>query len=128
MSETTTENAAPARPVKFKSNAPWLLGLIALLFAIPNLWCHLQCNDVSFMKGSGFESFMVESFYYTLGMFVLSLFGKSKLSAITGILIVAGALLYFFRSMSLFQLLGCIEGGLFFFAGIFSIMNRINDK
>ena len=128
MSETTTENAAPARPVKFKSNAPWLLGLIALLFAIPNLWCHWQCNDAGFTKGSEFESFMVESFYLTLGMFVLSLFGKSKLSAITGILIVAGALCYFIRSMTLFQLLGCIEGGLFFFAGIFSIMNRINDK
>lgn len=31
MNESSQENTTPARPVKFKSNAPWVLGLIALL-------------------------------------------------------------------------------------------------
>ncbi|MBQ6142719.1 MAG: hypothetical protein IJI54_15690 [Kiritimatiellae bacterium] len=31
MNESSQENTTPARPVKFKSNVPWVLGLIAIL-------------------------------------------------------------------------------------------------
>ena len=218
MSETITENATSTRPVKFKSNAPWVLGLIALLLAIPNLMCQMLCkeavstldkatadakevssatdkvikNDVKALKGiantldaaskgdvinaleSGkdalkssadtlkaeaelidtvanksdtskndsaksqekpkdegmkdFESFMEGSFFLCLGMFILSLFGKSKLSVITGILIVAGALGLSGWSLRWVQVLGCIEGVLFLFSGIFSITNHKKVK
>ena len=218
MSETATENAAPARPVKFKSNAPWVLGLIALLLAIPNLMCQMLCkeavssldkatadakevssatskvmeNDAKALKGiantldaiskgdatkaleSGkdalkssadtlkaeaelagtmankldaskkdsakpqekpkskgmedFESFMNGSFLLCLVMFILSLFGKSKLSVITGTLIVAGAFVLSGWSLLYVQVLGCIEGILFLFSGIFSITNRKKVK
>lgn len=218
MSETTQENTAPARPVKFKSNAPWVLGLIALLLAIPNLMCQMLCkeavstldkatadakevysatdkviqNDVKALKGiantldaaskgdaakaleSGkdtlkstadtlkaeaeladtlakksdsakkdsakpqekpkdegmkdFESFMTGSFFLCLGMFILSLFGKSKLSVITGIIIIAGAFGLFGWSLRWVQALGCVEGILFLFSGIFSITNRNKVK
>lgn len=224
MSETTQENTAPARPVKLKSNAPWVLGLIALMLAIPNLMCQMLCkatvetldkttsdvkqvstaidkvakNDAKALRGladtidavskgdlskaadagkktldasvdtmratadvidsaskqadksagavnvrdaksespkkdssqamKDFESFMEGSFFLCLGMFILSLFGKSKLSVITGILIVAGALGLSGWSLHYLQVLGCIEGVLFLFSGIFSITNRKKVK
>ena len=223
MSEPTTENAAPARPVKFKSNAPWVLGLLALILAIPNLMCQMLCketvetittsdvkqvsssidkvakNDAKALRGladtidaaskgdlskaadagkktldasvdtmratadvldgaskqdgksaetvdvrdaksestkkdnsqdmKDFESFMKGSFSLCLGMFILSLFGKSKLSAITGLLIVAGSLVLTGWSIRWYlQVLGCIEGVLFLFSGIFSITNRKKVK
>ncbi len=231
MSEPTTENATPARPVKFKSNAPWVLGLIALMLAIPNLMCQMLCkdavstldkatadvkevsssidkvassidkvakNDAKALRGladtidaaskgdlskvadagkktldasvdtmratadvlddaskqadksvgavnvrdaksespkksnlhdmKDFESFMEGSFFLCLGMFILSLFGKSKLSAITGLLIVAGSLGLAGWSFLYLQVLGCIEGVLFLFSGIFSITNREKVK
>ena len=224
MSEPTTENAAPARPVKFKSNVPWVLGLLALMLAIPNLMCQMLCkatvetldkttsdvkqfsssidkvakNDAKALRGladtidaaskgdlskaadagkktldasvdtmratadvldgaskqdgksaetvdvrdaksestkkdnsqnmKDFESFMEGSFSLCLGMFILSLFGKSKLSAITGLLIVAGSLGLTGWSFRYLQVLGCIEGVLFLFSGIFSITNRKKVK
>ena len=45
MNEKINETTAQARPVKFKSNAPWVLGLIALLLAIPNLMCQMLCKE-----------------------------------------------------------------------------------
>lgn len=224
MSEPTTENAALARPVKLKSNAPWVLGLIALMLAIPNLMCQMLCkeavstldkatadvkevsssidkvakNDAKALRGladtidaaskgdlskaadagkktldasvdtmratadvldgaskqddksagavnvrdakskspkksnsqdmKDFDSFMQGSFLLCLGMFILSLFGKSKLSAITGLLIVAGSLGLAGWSFRYLQVLGCIEGVLFLFSGIFSITNQKKVK
>ena len=235
MSENSQENTIPARPVKFKSNAPWVLGLIALMLAIPNLMCQMLCkdavstldkvtadvkevsssidkvassidkvakNDAKALRGladtidaaskgdlskvadagkktldasvdtmratadvlddaskqadksaggvnkrdaksespkkgnsqdmkdfdKDFDSFMEGSFFLCLGMFILSLFGKSKLSAITGLLIVAGSLGLAGWSFLYLQVLGCIEGALFLFSGIFSITNRKKAK
>ena len=232
MSDNTQENTAPVRPVKFKSNAPWVLGLIALLFAIPNLMCQLVCKeavsaldkdvqkldkglqdvkevaagvdkmaksdakalgglantldaaskgDVSGALESGkksldasldtvreatnvidkaakqvdqssksadaknekpseesksgvakgveeFEKYMKVSFALCLVMFFLSFFGKSKLSAITGAAIVVGALVLAIWSMAWVQVLGCLEGVLFLFSGIFSIINLKRAK
>ena len=70
-----------------------------------------------------FDSYILRSFMLCLGMFILSLFGKSKLSAITGIVIVAGALVLTGWSLRWLQILGCLEGVLFLFSGIFSITN-----
>ena len=225
MSDNTQENTVPARPVKFKSNAPWVLGLIALLFAIPNLMCQLVCKeavsaldkttkdvqkaseglnevakrdaktlggladtldaasrgDVSGALESGkksldasvdtmraatnvmdkaakqadqsaksadaknekpsadsksdkskgmeeFDSFMKGSFALCIVMFFLSFFGKSKLSAITGAAIVVGALVLAGWSLRWLQFLGCLEGVLFLFSGIFSIINLKRAK
>ena len=224
MSEQTNENATPARPAKFKSNAPWVLGLIALLLAIPNLMCQMMCkatvetldkktedikqvsssidkvvkNDAKALRGladtidaaskgdlsqaadagkktldasvdtmratadvidgaskqadrsarsederdakskspnkdnsqgmKDFDSFMEGSFFLCLAMFILSLFGKSKFSAVTGLLIVAGSLGLTGWSFRWLQVLGCIEGVLFLFSGIFSITNRKKVK
>ena len=224
MSEPTTENAALARPVKLKSNAPWVLGLIALMLAIPNLMCQMLCkatvetldkttedvkqvsssidkvakNDAKALRGladvidaaskgdlakaadagkktldasvdtmratadvidgaskqadksaggvnkrdaksespkkgdsqdmKDFDGFMEGSFFLCLGMFILSLFGKSKLSAITGLFIVVGSFGLIGWSFRWLQVLGCIEGALFLFSGIFSITNRKKIK
>jgi hypothetical protein len=218
MSEMSNDKAVPARPVKMKSNAPWVLGLIAFLLAIPNLMCQMMCKEavseldkatadvrqvvdatdkmfnsakkaqedasstvnairdgnISNVVKSGkntvkstedlaksegeflgaiadkvdpkkessaksqkqtaedamkdFESFINGSFALCFGMFILSFFGKSKLSAITGILILAGAFVLFGWSMRWVQVLCCIEGILFIFSGIFSITNRKKVK
>ncbi len=223
MSEITQENNTPARPVKLKSNAPWVLGIIALMLAIPNLMCQMLCKEavtkldkistetkevrevlsnsnevvkndikalgavaetldavskgdtssaldsgkksleasVDTMKASAdtmdkmskqtdqkdkaakskksatsddskssndkameaFDDFMKGSVILCIVMFILSFFGKSKLSAITGGLIVLGALALSAWSLCFVQVLGCIEGLLFLFSGIFSITN-----
>ena len=216
MNEKINETTAQARPVKFKSNAPWVLGLIALLLAIPNLMCQMLCkeavstldsasadikevatamdkvasNDAKALRDLGntldaaskgdlqktaeagrnslkstadtmkatadlaemasnkntndslkksedakkssgmeaFEDFMEGSFMLCLGMFILSFFGKSKLSAVTGGLIIAGAFILTGWSFMYLQILGCIEGILFLFSGIFSITNKNKVK
>ena len=132
-----------------KSNAPWILGIIAFVASIPNILCATICAAAvsSFSKVatedaakqgdaaaqaaiSGTEDTMrgilVAIIIISLICFVLSFFGKSKISVITGILLILGALFIVINSFvgPGNILWGSVAGICYLIAGCYSIINK----
>ncbi len=124
MSVETTVNIVA---IKQKSNAPWILGIIAFVTSLPNLLSAFLCAGVTAAASGGLTAvaFLVVVLV-SIVCFILSFMGKSKFSVVTGILLILGGL--FILLDGLFglgsMLWGTVTGILYFAAGIVSILNK----
>ena len=133
---------------KQKSNAPWILGIIAFCTSIPNILCATVCAAVgagvsasvatqnattqaeaeSAANASGEAMAVALMIFIVISVlcFILSFFGKSKISVITGILLVLGAVFILVNGfVGLGSMLwGSVTGILYMIGGIFSIINK----
>ena len=105
---------------KVKSNAPWILGIIGLALAVPNFVCSVMCSEAAKQFG---ESNVAIGIVLTLVLFLLSFFGKAKISLITGLVMLVGSLYMIYLNITQLQILGLSEGVVFLFAAIFSMTN-----
>ena len=114
---------------KTKSNAPWILGIVGLALAVPNSLCTLLCSATMQEIGSEAdkahfnEGNVTVGVMLTLALFLLSFFGKTKISLVTGLMMLAGSLYMIFLNITQLQILGLSEGVVFLFAAIFSVTN-----
>lgn len=121
---------------KKKSNAPWILGIIGLFLTILHFACAFLCSAglavtevVSKDEQAGDK--MMEAgmgvTYLVIGImalcFVLSFFGKSKSSCITGTLMILGGIVAGAMSCLFFSVPGLAAGFVYLFGGISSINN-----
>ena len=132
-----------------KSNAPWILGIIAVMASIPNILCATVCaaaiaglsetakeeaakqgDTATQAAAAGTSDAMAEILaalvIVSLICFVLSFFGKTRLSVVTGLLMIIGAL---FIVLNSFVgpgniLWGCVAGICYLIAGCYSIINK----
>ena len=132
-----------------KSNAPWILGIIAFVASIPNILCATVCaaaiaglsetakeeaaqsgDAATHAAASGTSEAMAGILaalvIISLICFVLSFFGKSKISVITGILMILGALFIVINSFvgPGNILWGSVAGICYLIAGCYSIINK----
>ena len=132
-----------------KSNAPWILGIIAFIASIPNILCATVCAAVgagmsqaaqeeaarngdaaahaaATNSGEAFAGMLLVFVIISLLCFILSFFGKSKISVITGILLILGAIFILVNGFVGLgnMLLGSIVGICYLIGGIFSIINK----
>ena len=132
-----------------KSNAPWILGIIAFVASIPNILCATVCAAVAVgisetakeeaaksgdaaaqASASGaseaFAGMLAALVIISLICFILSFFGKSKISVISGILLILGALFIIINSFvgPGNMLWGSVTGICYLIAGCFSIINK----
>lgn len=132
-----------------KSNAPWILGIIAFVASIPNILCATVCaaavaglsetakeeaartgdaatQTTAAGTSEAMAGILAAIVIVSLICFVLSFFGKSKISVITGILLVLGAIFVLISSFvgpgSI--LWGSVAGVCYLIGGIFSIINK----
>ena len=124
MSVETTVNIVA---VKQKSNAPWILGIIAFVTSLPNLLCAFLCAGATAAVSGGLTAaaFLVVVLV-SIVCFILSFMGKSKFSVVTGILLILGGLFILLSGLlGLGSMLwGTVTGILYFAAGIVSILNQ----
>ena len=132
-----------------KSNAPWILGIIAFVASIPNILCATVCaaaigglsemakedaartgdtaaHAAASSTSEAMAGFLAAIVIVSLVCFILSFFGKSKISVITGILRIFGAI---FLLVSSFAgpgniLWGLVAATCYLIGGIFSIINK----
>lgn len=137
MSVETTVNIVA---IKQKSNAPWILGIIAFVTSLPNLLCAFLCAGATTAvaaaaaeeEGAVEEAASAAAGYFWLVVlvsivcFILSFMGKSKSSVVTGILLILGALFILVNGfIGLGSMLwGTVTGILYLVAGIVSILNQ----
>lgn len=137
MSVETTVNIVA---IKQKSNAPWILGIIAFVTSLPNLFCAFLCAGATTAvaaaaaeeEGAVEEAASAAAGYFWLVVlvsivcFILSFMGKSKSSVVTGILLILGALFILVNGfIGLGSMLwGTVTGILYLVAGIVSILNQ----
>ena len=120
--------------VKTKSNAPWIMGIVGVALAVPNFLCSLLCSQFAkdFMSEADKQHFSENNVAIgvalTFGMFVLSFFGKSKISLYTGLIMLVGALYLIYLNITQLQILGLAEGVVFLFSAIFSMTNAKKAK
>ncbi len=122
-----------------KSNAPWILGIIAFCTSIPNILCATLCAAAATGVSSAFDETTgnTETTDSVIGgfllfilisvlCFILSFFGKSKISVITGILLILGAIFILTNAFIGFgsMLWGTVSAILYLIGGIFSIINN----
>lgn len=129
--------------LQHKSNAPWILGIIAFCMSIPNILCATVCAAVAneAIKQNQIENgivpnseqsddrvagMLVAVILVSIFAFILSFFGKSKISVVTGILLILIALFILVNGWvglgSFFW--GTITGILYLISGVFSIVNK----
>ena len=130
MSETRT-----------KSNAPWILGLVGFGLSIPQIICSILCAGAAAgLAGASAEAagastaeqaanagaagfiFMLPVIC-TFACFILSFFGKSKLSTVTGVLLILLGLLNVYACVVNLSAFGIAASICFACAGISSICN-----
>jgi len=132
-----------------KSNAPWILGIIAFVASLPNILCATVCAAVgagvsqaaqeeaarngdaaaqaaATSSGEAFAGMLAVFAIISLVCFILTFFGKSKISAITGFLLILGALFILVNGfIGLGSILwGSIAGICYLISGCFSIINK----
>ena len=132
-----------------KSNAPWILGIIAFAASIPNILCATVCaaaigglseiaKEDAVKKGDtaaqaaaagtsdAMAGILAALVIISLVCFVLSFFGKSKISVITGILMILGALFIVINSFvgPGNILWGSVAGICYLIGGCYSIINQ----
>ena len=132
-----------------KSNAPWILGLIAFMASIPNVLCATVCaaavtglseaakeeaarqGDTATQAaaagtGETMAGLLAALVIVSLICFILSFFGKSKISVVTGLLMIFGALFIVLNSVAGPGniLWSFVAGICYLIGGIFSIINK----
>ena len=131
---------------KTKSNAPWILGLVGFGLSIPQVICSILCAGAAAgVAGASAEAgganaaeqaatagaagfiFMLPVFC-TFLCFILSFFGKSKASTVTGVLLILLGLLDVYASVTNISALGIAAAVCFFCSGISSICNSKKIK
>ena len=129
--------------IQHKSNVPWILGIIAFCMSIPNFLCAIICAAVAneAINQNKIENgivpnpeqpddrvtgLLVAILLVSILAFVLSFFGKSKISVITGVLLILMALFIMVNGWVGFGSMfwGTIAGVLYLIGGIFSIINK----
>ena len=129
--------------LQHKSNVPWILGLIAFCMSIPNFLCATVCAAVaneainqnkiengivpnSEQPDDRVTGLLVAVLLVSIFAFILSFFGKSKISVITGILLILMALFILVNGFVGFGSMfwGTITGILYIISGTFSIINK----
>lgn len=129
--------------LQHKSNAPWILGIIAFCMSIPNFLCATVCAAVaneainqnkiengivpnSEQADDRVMGLLVAILLVSIFAFILSFFGKSRISVITGILLILMALFIIVNAWVGFgsMLWGTITGLLYLLSGVFSIVNK----
>ena len=127
-----------------KSDAPWILGIIGFIVSIPTACAAAGVAAIEAARqdavnsgntaaeasatnsGEAFAWMLLVFAIISLLCFILSFFGKSKISVVTGILLILGALFILVNGFVGFgnMLLGSIVGICYLIGGIFSIINR----
>lgn len=131
---------------KTKSNAPWILGIVGFGLSIPQVICSILCAGAAAgIAGAGSEATGASSseaaanagaaglvfmlpVIYTFACFILSFFGKSKISTVTGVLLILLGLLDAYACVINFSMLGIAAAICFACAGISSICNTKKIK
>lgn len=122
---------------KTKSNAPWILGIVGFGLSIPQVVCSILCATAAAQvaQESSQVSEKAASDAATLGFifllpaictavcFILSFFGKSKFSAITGVLLILLGLVDAYACYVNWSVLGIAAAICFACAGISSVCN-----
>lgn len=129
MSEVTT---------KPKSNAPWILGIVGVFLTILHYACAVVCSAALAAGDEVFNEVDKASAQQTMdnGMavanfgaglmvlcFILSFFGKSKSSKVTGIVMIIAGIVSAGLSIAHFSFAGIAAGIVYMCAGISSICN-----
>ena len=128
---------------KVKSNAPWILGIVGIFLTIVHWACAGVCSaavasgDEVFGgadKASAQQTMDNGMFVANLGAglmvlcFILSFFGKSKKSGLTGLLLIVGGMAAAGISIAHISVGGIAAGVVYMCAGISSICNRNKIK
>lgn len=143
------ENVTTVVVQQRKSNAPWILGIIGFIFNIPNVLYATVCAaagaavseaarqdavrsgdaataNSAANSGEAFAGMLLVFVIISLLCFILSFCGKSKISVVTGILLILGALFILINGFiglgNMF--LGIIVGICYLIGGIYSIVNK----
>ncbi len=128
--------------VKVKSNAPWILGIVGVFLTILHAACAYLCTAAAgiaagvddIMKGgsgdkaaqdtvNSFGIVAIVGIILMLACFVLTFFGKSKVSKITGLLLIVSSIVIAILSCVHLSVPGIAAGCVYLFAGISSIGN-----
>ncbi len=128
------------RIVKTKSNAPWILGLIGFVIQLPAYLCAVLCASVATGAVAIEGGASAETTAAAMGTasivttwlvlapaivaFILSFFGKSKASIVTGVILLIASVLSIVGNIMVFNFLGLVSSILFMCAGISSICNH----
>ena len=135
-----------------KSNAAWICGLIGFITSIPNSLCAFLCagavtaasgisaglnaegnefnqtaaNAAAEEAARGASGLLWIVLIISIACFILSFMGKSKISVVTGVLLILGALFILIDGfVGLGSMLwGTATGALYLVSGIVSITNR----
>lgn len=123
---------------KTKSNAPWILGLVGFALSMPQVICSILCAgaaaSVAAEGGAGAENAANAGAVFMLPVictfvcFILSFLGKSKISVVTGVLLILLGLLDVYACVVNISGLGIAAGICFFCSGISSICNAKKIK
>lgn len=131
---------------KTKSNAPWILGLVGFALSIPQVICSILCAGAAAgVAGASAEVAGADSaeqvataasagiifmlpVICTFSCFILSFFGKSKISTATGVLLILLGLLDVYACVVNLSTLGIAAAICFACAGISSICNTKKIK
>lgn len=126
---------------KIKSNAPWILGIIGIFLTITHYACAIACSaalaglgDVAGDAEGGMEAANTSLAFGTIAAgimvvcFILSFFGKSKVSTVTGVLLILGGLVSAGMSIPHFSAAGLAAGIIYMCSGISSCCNANKVK
>ena len=128
-----------AKQMKTKSNAPWILGLVGFGLSLPQVICSILCagaaasvaTETSGEAAAGATAaglvFMLPVIC-TFTCFILSFLGKSKISTVTGVLLILLGLFDVYACAVNISYLGIAAAVCFFCSGISSICNTKKAK
>lgn len=117
-----------------KSNAPWILGIVGLGLSIPQVICSILCASAAAdIAEPGGDAAAVGLVFilpaiYTFVCFILSFFGMSKISTVTGVLLILLGTLDAWACAINYSVLGIAAAICFACAGISSICNTKKIK
>ena len=129
--------------MKTKSNAPWILGIVGIFLTAVHTACAVICTaaissgDEVFggaSKEAAQDTFNKGMDVAAIGIvimvvcFILSFFGKSKVSVLTGLLLIIGGIAAAGISIAHFSAGGIAAGIVYMCAGISSICNAKKIK
>ena len=128
--------------VKAKSNAPWILGIVGVFLTILHAACAYLCTAAAgiaagvddIMKGgsgdkaaqdamTSFGAVAVVGIILMLACFVLTFFGKSKCSKVTGLILILCSVIIAILSCVHLSVPGIAAAFVYLPAGIVSIGN-----
>jgi len=123
-----------------KSNAPWILGLVGFGLSLPQVICSILCaaaaggaiseaktQEAADAAGTVGIVFMLPVIC-TFTCFILSFLGKSKISTVTGVLLILLGLLDVYACVVNISGFGIAAAVCFFCSGISSICNTKKEK